>query len=168
MTQPTPYTRSPLIYTNEASRAIEEINAAAADTRRDLALATAALRSAAVTRDLRYAERRDWKSTYDELESRLMAVITSEITPETSKPKFSNDSARKAELTIRLADYPAIVNTWIDSDDQYRIACTELELAQDNASTTRALVKHLTSQNNLIAEIRACDREARARDELPF
>jgi len=74
------------------------------------------------------------KSNLMAAEGVLMAVITTEINPDTNKPRFSNKEARDAELNQKkLTDpeYRAALRQFNDAEEAYKSALFDLKMLED-------------------------------------
>lgn len=87
-------------------------------------------------------------------EARLQAQIAAELDDRTGKPKFSNDTARKAELIIRKGtdpDYRQVSEEAAQIEMELDNARTELQMLQDQWSTMKTALESMTAEILLLA-----------------
>ena len=102
-------------------------------------------------REATYIAQRDAEEITNQIKTALAAAIWAE-------PEHKNDTARKAELVIRLRDYEADFDNTQRAADAYRAALAAIEVYQEAAKDARAKLRHETAQ----LELRAAELQLQA------
>lgn len=97
-------------------------------------------------REQAYIAQRDSEEITSQIKTALTAAIWAE-------PEHKNDTARKAELMIRLRDYEADFETAQAAADAYRRACNAIEVYQEQAKDARARLRYETA----LLEVKAAE-----------
>lgn len=87
-------------------------------------------------------------------EARLQADIAAELDDKTGKPRFSNDTARKAELAIRKrrdADYKLLSEEAARIEAELDTARAELEMLDRQWNGAKTALESMTAELELLA-----------------
>ncbi|MHB8182644.1 MAG: hypothetical protein ACYDDN_02675 [Candidatus Desulforudaceae bacterium] len=95
----------------------------------------------------------DAKAEVEQLRAVFLAAVASEIN-DGGKPKFSNEKAREAEVTTRMAANPTCVvarQDLHDAEDTYNVAQFDLQRLENEFRATIKAADLVSAQLNLLA-----------------